>query len=68
MEMEMEMEMCCCVSFPSPHPQALREGGVVGVEEGLAPYGAAPSPSGVPDGWGDGDRAKKVEMEVMMAT
>ena len=29
---------------PVSHPQALREGGVAGTEEGLAPGGAAPAP------------------------
>ena len=50
---------------PPPH-RALREGGVAGVEEGLAPDGAAPSPSGVPDGWGDGDREMEMEMGMQM--
>jgi hypothetical protein len=36
------------------------------VEEGLAPDGAAPSPSGVPDGWGDGDREMEMEMGMQM--
>jgi hypothetical protein len=57
---------CGCGVFlpslaPPPH-RALREGGVAGVEEGLAPDGAAPSLSGVPDGWGDGDREMEMEM------
>ena len=36
------------------------------MEEGLAPDGAAPSPSGVPDGWGDGDREMEMEMGMEM--
>ena len=43
----------------SPHPSspsllAFREGGVAGVEGGLAPKARCPSPSGAPDGVGDG--------------
>ena len=34
-----------------PDPQALREGRGAGVVAGLAPNGAVPAPSRVPEGW-----------------